>query len=122
MHILFYILMVAVLVAYSQIVVKWRVSSPHFTESNVTSLIDKAWLYLSDPYILSGYVVALLSSFLWLFVISKIPLSIGFPIYIGITFLLVIFGSWLFIGEQLTALKLISALTIFVGIVIGASE
>ncbi len=122
MKILLYILPVTILVAYSQLIVKWRTSKVEAVNVNPEGLFNKLITYLSDPYIFSGYLMALLGSFLWLFVISKIPLSIGFPIYIGITFLLVILGSWLILGEQLTAIKLISALTIFLGIVIGASE
>lgn len=119
---LIHILPVSILVAYSQLIVKWRTSTIEFTYIQHQSIVDKLVSYMSDPYILSGYLMALFGSFLWLFVISKISLSIGFPLYIGITFLLVILSSWLFLGEQITAIKLISSLMIFIGIVIGASE
>lgn len=122
MKMLIHILPVSILVAYSQLIVKWRTSTIEFTYIQHQSIVDKLVSYMSDPYILSGYLMALFGSFLWLFVISKISLSIGFPLYIGITFLLVILSSWLFLGEQITAIKLISSLMIFIGIVIGASE
>lgn len=122
MKMLMYILPVTILVAYSQLIVKWRTAKVEIINTPSQGVLDKLLSFLSDPYIFSGYLMALLGSFLWLFVISKIPLSIGFPIYIGITFLLVIVGSWLILGEQLTPIKLISALFIFIGIVIGASE
>lgn len=122
MKMLMYILPVTMLVAYSQLIVKWRTAKVEIINTPSQGVLDKLLSFLSDPYIFSGYLMALLGSFLWLFVISRIPLSIGFPIYIGITFLLVIVGSWLILGEELTLIKLISALIIFIGIVIGASE
>jgi len=122
MKLLIYIMPVAVLVAYSQLIVKWRSSKNDLLEGNSGGVLKDLFLYLSDPYIISGYFMALLGSFLWLFVISKIPLSIGFPIYIAITFLLVILGGWLILGEQMTTIKLISVLVIFTGILIGVSD
>lgn len=122
MKMLIYILPVTILVAYSQLIVKWRTTKVELIEINSEGLFKQLIAYLSDPYIFSGYLMSLLGSFLWLFVISKVPLSIGFPIYIGITFLLVIIGSWLILGEQLTGIKLISVFIIFIGIVIGVRE
>lgn len=122
MKMLLYILPVSIFVAYSQLIVKWRTSAIDFSNNQTYNLVEKLVSYLSDPYILSGYLMALLGSFLWLFVISKISLSIGFPLYIGITFLLVILCSCLFLGEQMTTIKLISSLMIFFGILIGVSE
>lgn len=121
MKIILYTLPVSLLVAYSQIVIKWRAKELSLDIHNQL-FFNKVLSYLSDKFIFSAYLAALLGSFAWLVVVTKLPLSIGFPIYIGITFLLVILGSWLMLGEQLTAVKLISVITIFIGIAIGASE
>jgi multidrug transporter EmrE-like cation transporter len=55
-------------------------------------------------------------------VISKISLSIGFPIYIGSTFLLVFIGSWFFLDESISLVRLLAALLILAGIILGAQE
>lgn len=122
MKLIAYILPVALLVAYSQIVVKWRTTVVDFSIVSTKGFLSKLFIYLSDPYILSGYAMALLGSFMWLVVISRIPLSIGFPIYIGITFLLVILGGWFFLGEQITPQKLLAISIIFVGVTLGVSR
>lgn len=121
MRLLLYVMPVAFLVAYSQLVVKWRSQF-----GGVVSL-DKDFLhkllgYFSDWYILSAYITALLGSFLWLVVVSRIPLSIGFPVYIGVTFLMVILGSWLFLGETVSPMRLAAAGLILAGIVLGGME
>lgn len=121
MKFLLYVLPVAFLVAYSQLVVKWR---SQFGE--VVSLDKKffniLFSYFSDWYIISAYLAALLGSFFWLVVVTRIPLSIGFPVYIGITFLMVMIGSWLFLGETVSTMKWIAAGFILMGIVIGGME
>ncbi len=113
------IIPIALLVAYSQLIVKWRTSEVNLTSSEHENILEKLMAYLSDPLIASGYIAALAGSFLWLFVISKISLSVGFPIYIGLTFLLVILGSWLILNETITTTKLIAVMMIFAGITIG---
>ena len=119
MKILSIIIPIALMVAYSQLVVKWRTSMIYFSSDHNLTMIKRLLAYIQDPIILSGYVMALFSSFLWLIVISKIPLSIGFPIYIGCTFLFVILGSLLWLNEPFSIYKLVAATLIFLGIVIG---
>lgn len=121
MKILLYVIPVAFLVAYSQLVVKWRsrlIGEVSLDKDFLSKLIG----YFSDNYILSAYFAALLGSFLWLVVVSRIPLSIGFPIYIGVTFLMVIIGSWLFLGEDLSPISWAAAGLILAGIVLGGMK
>lgn len=122
MKIFLYIFPVAILVAYSQIVLKWRLTKINFLDREYLNFYHKLFVYLSDPYILSGYLIAMLGSFLWLFVITKIQLSIGFPVYVGVTFLIVLLGSWFILDEQITLIRLISIFIILLGIVLGLSE
>ncbi len=111
------ILPVALLVTYSQIIVKWRSSRLENFETD--SFLQKLVKLLSDPAILSGYIIALIASFLWLFVITKLTLTTAFPIYIGITFILVLLGGWVFLSENMSIIKVISMFLIFSGIVLA---
>jgi multidrug transporter EmrE-like cation transporter len=77
--------------------------------------------FVTDPVIISAYAAALIASFAWLFVITKLPLTVAFPVYIGVTFAMVLLGGWFFLSETLTATKLIAVLLIFSGIVLGVT-
>ncbi len=114
----FLILPVALLVAYGQITVKIRAANIIINTNS--GILEKLFAYLFDPYIVSAYFSALIASFAWLFVVTKLPLSIAFPIYIGLTFILVLFGSWFFLAEAPSPAKLIAMVLIFSGIVLGA--
>lgn len=119
MKILLSVLPIALLVAYSQIVIKWRMLGYKAVEAESMHMLDRILSYLSDPVIVSAYMAALLASFIWLYVITRLPLVVAFPIYIGATFVLVIVGGWFFLSESITLLKLLSVFLILSGIVVG---
>lgn len=114
-----FVLPIALLVAYSQIVIKWRMLSAEAAGIPNLHLAARVLKYLSDPVIVSAYVAALLASFVWLYVITKLPLVVAFPVYIGVTFVLVVIGGWFFLSESITAMRLVSVFLILSGIIIG---
>lgn len=119
MRILLFVFPIAFLVAYSQIIIKWRMLGTGATDIQNAQLFARMLRYLSDPVILSAYAAALLASFVWLYVVTKLPLVVAFPVYIGVTFVLVIAGGWFFLSESITAMRLASVLLILSGIIIG---
>lgn len=110
---------IALLVTYSQLIVKWR-SSPvdHIPATGFGAHLLR---FLTDPVILSGYGAALLASFAWLYVVTRLPLAVAFPVYIGVTFVMVLFGGWFFLAETLSATKIIAVILILAGIVLGVN-
>lgn len=113
------ILPIAVLVTYSQIIVKWRAGAKD--QLATSSFSQYLVTFMTDPVILSAYAAALVASFAWLFVVTKLPLTVAFPVYIGVTFAMVLLGGWFFLSETLTATKLVAVLLIFGGIVLGVT-
>jgi len=123
MRVLIFVLPIALLVAYSQIVMKWRtLSSSDTIGMQNLDFFARMLKYLSDPVILSAYVAALLASFAWLYVITKLPLVVAFPVYIGVTFFFVIIGGWVFLSESINIMRLASVLLILTGIIIGVKN
>lgn len=119
MRILLFVFPIALLVAYSQIVMKWRMLGAENADTQNVHLFARLFKYLSDPIIVSAYAAALLASFVWLYVITKLPLVVAFPVYIGVTFVLVVIGGWFFLSESITAMRLASVFLILSGIIIG---
>jgi multidrug transporter EmrE-like cation transporter len=113
------ILPIALLVTFSQLIVKWRSN----TDEAVAGLTYSQHLmkYLLDPVILSAYAAALFASFAWLYVVTRLPLMVAFPVYIGITFVMVLFGGWFFLAEAMSATKLVAVFLILCGIALGMS-
>ena len=111
------ILPIALLVTYSQLIVKWRSNSVEHTQ--VASFGTHLLRFLADPVILSAYMAALFASFAWLYVVTRLPLTVAFPAYIGVTFVMVLFGGWFFLAETLSATKIIAVILILAGIALG---
>jgi multidrug transporter EmrE-like cation transporter len=76
--------------------------------------------YLSDPYILSAYIAALASSMTWMFVVESYPVSLAFPLHIGLTVMAVVLGGIYLFGEPITAPRILAVALILAGIVIGS--
>ena len=111
------VLPISLLVAYSQIIVKWR--SGYINASVDHWGIRQVANYLFDPVIFSAYLAAFVASLAWLYVVIKLPLTVAFPVYIGVTFILVLLGGWLFLSEAMTISRLISMVLILAGIIVG---
>ena len=111
------VLPISLLVAYSQIIVKWR--SGYINASVDHWGIRQVANYLFDPVIFSAYLAAFVASLAWLYIVTKLPLTVAFPVYIGVTFILVLLGGWFFLSEAMTISRLISMVLILAGIVVG---
>lgn len=122
MKMLLFTFPVALLVAYSQIMLKWRMLSIGIIDMQSMPLLPRLLKYFSDPFILSAYITAFLSSLAWMYVITKLPLVAAFPVYIGITFVLVIAGGWYFLSEAITLMRVASVTLILTGIVLGVKS
>ena len=123
MKILFSTFPVALLVAYSQIIVKWRMNNRGgLGVPDPDGWLGRLMVYIFDPYIISAYAAALLGSFAWLFVIARLPLAVAFPIYQGLIFLMVVVGSATLLGEAMTPTKLLAISLILAGVVLGVQQ
>lgn len=111
------ILPIALLVTYSQLIVKWRSNSVEHTQ--VAGFGTHLLKFLTDPVILSAYGAALVASFAWLYVVTRLPLTVAFPFYIGVTFAMVLFGGWFFLAETMNTTKVVAVLMILAGIALG---
>lgn len=112
----------ALLVAYSQLIVKWRMLNGWTGYGQEARWIMRLLGYLLDPVIFSAYAAGLIGSFVWLFVIARLPLALAFPVYQGLTFALVILGSVLLLGETLSVTRLVAVSLILTGVILGVQD
>ena len=105
------------LTAYGQLVMKWRVGFlAHKTPFEGLNLLARIKLYFTDPYVLSAYLFAFLAGFFWIYVLEKYPVSVAFPSYMGIIFVIVLIGSTVFLHESLSTVQLVGIGLISLGI------
>ena len=119
MKLLLAILPTILLTAYSQLIVKWRVTvMAAAAAGDSAGAAARAARYLVDPYIISAFVFSLLSAVAWLYVAEKYPVSIAFPTYVGVLFAIVTVGSAFLLKETVSAQHLAGLALILIGVVV----
>ncbi|GAB1809599.1 EamA family transporter [Priestia megaterium] len=71
-------------------------------------------LFLS-PYVISGLALYGLATVLWLFILTRVPLSVAYPIQ-SMAYILAVFGAFFVFGESLTLYKVLGCLFIMIGV------
>ncbi len=105
---------------YSQLMIKWRISSKFADAHLPDGLKDKILLMLRvvfDPFIFSGLVATFASGLFWMATMTKLDISYAYP-FTSLGFVLVLIFSVLLFGEPLNAYKIVGVLCIMLGIFI----
>lgn len=89
-----------------------------FAAMDIQQRIERSWLeVISSPWLISSLLVYGASTVLWLWILTKMPLSRAYPFALLGTALVPLLAKLLF-GESLPPLYLVGALLLFAGIVI----
>jgi drug/metabolite transporter (DMT)-like permease len=73
------------------------------------------WRTFTNGYVLGGFLLIFSGSIFWLSVISRWELSVAYPM-LGLSYVITVVASWLFLSEQLTWQKLIGSIIISAGV------
>ena len=120
MRLILAILPTMLLVVLGQLLMKWRLGVLAPAAHSASTPLDRVALYLTDPYVLGAYVAAFASSITWMFVLESHPVSLAFPLHIGLSVMAVVVGGIYLFGEPLTASRILAICLIVAGIVIGS--
>ena len=118
MKLLLAVLPTILLTSYSQLIIKWRVTTLAAATAQSMGVAGRTFAYLVDPFIISAYAFSLLSSVAWFFVCERYPVSIAFPFYVGVLFSVVTVCSALLLKETISAQHLVGLALIMVGVVV----
>lgn len=73
----------------------------------------------SEPYVMIGAATYIISIFFWIYGLSKVDLSYAYP-FLALSYVLILVGSWYFLGESISMLRIIGVLIICAGVLIVA--
>src|SRR5688572_753168 len=118
MKLLLAVLPTILLTTYSQLIIKWRVATLVASTAQSIGASERTFHYLLDPFIISAYAFSLLSSIAWFFVVERHPVSIAFPVYVGVLFSVVTVGSTLWLKETISIQHFVGLALITVGVVV----
>lgn len=115
----FYIALTILFTVYGQLILKWQVSQAGVLPDAFSAKIAFLFGLLMNPWILSGFIAAFLASLSWMAAMTKFNLSHAYP-FMGLSFVLVLFGSGFFFGEAISAMKIAGTALIVLGIIIAS--
>ena len=70
---------------------------------------------LVEPSFLLGFVLYALSFLTWLLALRRYEVVVIFPVFVAVGYACVVLGGYLFLGESLSASRLVGILVIFAG-------
>lgn len=80
------------------------------------SLPDMLLKAISNPYIILGGICFLLNLIAYAFALSRLNLSIAYPIMVSVGLLIIVFVSWLLLKEAITVPQVIGFVLIISGV------
>ena len=115
----FFVSLMVVLTVYSQVVIKWQVST---IAPWPESWLNKSPLLLSFTFslwVLSALFAAFLAFLAWSIALTKLDLTQAYPL-ISLTFVFIMLSGWYFFNEPLSTLKIVGILLIIAGVILGS--
>ncbi len=86
-----------------------------FDFASVSTIVPTALKIAANPSIWIGMLGFVGGSVFWLSVISRVPLSLAYPL-LSLSYVIVVVESWVFLNEGLHPLRIIGSLVIVVGV------
>ena len=116
------ILLTVTLSACAQLALKWGVTRPDMAIALQSGAIDAMLTAALSPLIWLGLIIYGLSVCLWLWVLSKVDLSVAYP-FVGVSFLVTMaFGAFL-LQENVGPMRVVGTILIAVGcVLVGKSS
>ena len=93
-----------------------------FDFASVSTIVPTLIRIFTNPWIWIGFIGFGGGSIFWLSVISRVPLSLAYPM-LATSYIIVVVESWIFLGEGLHPFRIIGSIVVGIGVtIIGLSE
>lgn len=115
---LLWVVISAVLTMLANLLLRAGIDQGEAGTDKLGSLFERYLSWFLQPTFMLGVVFYGLAALTWFRVVASEPLSSAYPVLVGMTFILVLFGAVLCFDEKVTALKAVGSFLILFGIII----
>ena len=103
--------------SFGALIIKYKINKMGEVKfSSLRIVINYFIELLRSPLIIGGIISIFISAFVWMIALSRLQISVAYPVAVGLNFLVVVIIALLLLGEQLTFTKVIGILLIFISI------
>ena len=112
------ILLSVALSAFAQVVLKLGMSGAAVSRALAEGgAAHVAWAVASEWRVLAGLTLYLASAGAWLFVLARLQVSAAYP-FVGLGFVLTLLLGWWWLGDTLSASRIVGTLFVAAGVVL----
>lgn len=86
-----------------------------FDFAAVSQIVPQFIRAFMNPYVLAGFVFYFLSSLFWMVVLSRVQLSVAYPM-LSLGYVFVLIASWFLFQEPVSAVRWLGVLVIMIGV------
>ena len=110
-----FVLVCIVFTVLGQLLIKWQAMSAGSLPAGWPARISFFLNLILNPWIVAGLVSAVIAAFAWILAMTKLPISVAYPM-MSLTYPLVMGLSWALLGETLSLWRIIGATFILAGV------
>ena len=104
--------------ALSQMVMKIGMSQPQIQSALANGFkLGTVWDVATNIYVVLGLGMYVLGAGLWLFVLSKVDVSMAYP-FVGLGFVMTMLLGWLFLQETVGMIRISGTFLIVIGVIL----
>ena len=82
---------------------------------NISTIVQQYTRILLNPFIIAGIIGFALSMLVWLYVLSRLELSVAYP-FVALNYVLILFASHFLLKETITPVKIMGVAVIVIGV------
>ena len=106
-----------VLNSFGALIIKYKINAIGEVQlGSLKSIINYFIELLKSPLIICGILSIFISAFAWMTALSRLQISLAYPVAVGLNFFVVVTVALIFFGEQLSVGKVIGIVLIFISI------
>jgi drug/metabolite transporter (DMT)-like permease len=114
-----FVAMTVLLTVYGQIIIKWQTGKAGPFPDDQAERFRYLGSFLTSPWVISSLAAAVIAALAWIAALSHLDLSRAYP-FVSASFVLVLVLSAIIFGESMGVLKVLGALLIVLGLIIGS--
>ena len=103
--------------AAAQILMKAGTNSIGYFEFNMANIVPIGWKLVTEWHIVLALFCYALSVIIWILALSRVPVSIAFPL-LSMAYIVTAIAAWYLLGEALSLTKVAGLVVIILGVII----
>jgi multidrug transporter EmrE-like cation transporter len=106
-----------VLNSFGALIIKYKINAIGEVQmGSLKSIVNYFMELLKSPLIICGILSIFISAFVWMTALSRLQISLAYPVAVGLNFFVVVTVALIFLKEQLSVEKVIGIVLIFISI------